>query len=74
MDLRSLRARALVVPGVLLGGVTSALAAPPQAFTDAISDATTDGVAMATALLGVAAAIVLVMVAVKFIKRIRGVS
>lgn len=57
----------------LLGGfVGSALAAVPAAFTDAIDDATTDGAAMASALLGVAAAVVIVMIALKFVKRIKG--
>jgi len=50
----------------------SAFAAVPAAYTDAIDDATTDGAAMAGSLLGVAAAIVVVMIALKFVKRIKG--
>lgn len=44
----------------------------PAAFTGAITDATADGAAMAVALLGVTAAVVLVMIGIKFIKRIKG--
>jgi len=50
----------------------SAFAAVPAAYTDAIDAATTDGAAMAVSLLGVAAAIVVVMIALKFVKRIKG--
>jgi hypothetical protein len=49
-----------------------ALAQVPAAFTSAISSATTDGAAMAAALIGLAAAVVVVMIGVKFVKRIRG--
>lgn len=52
--------------------VGSAQAAVPAAYTTAITDATTDGAAMAGSLLGVAAAIVVVMIALKFVKRIKG--
>lgn len=55
---------------VLLAG--QSFAAVPEAYTDAITDATTDGAAMAGSLLGVAAAIVVVMIALKFVKRIKG--
>lgn len=50
----------------------SSFAAVPAAFTTAVTDATTDGAAMAVALLGVAAAVVVVMIALKFVKRIKG--
>lgn len=56
---------ALALPGL-------AFAQVPAAFTTAVADATTDGAAMAGALIGVAAAIVVVMIGVKFVKRIRG--
>lgn len=49
-----------------------ALAQVPAAFTTAVTDATADGAAMAAALIGIAAAIVVVMIGVKFVKRIRG--
>ena len=49
-----------------------ALAAVPAGFTTAVGTATTDGAAMAGALLGIAAAIVVVMIGVKFVKRIKG--
>jgi len=49
-----------------------ALAQVPAAFTTAVTDATADGAAMAAALIGIAAAIVVVMIGVKFMKRIRG--
>lgn len=49
-----------------------ALAQVPAAFTTAITDATADGAAMAAALIGLAAAVVVVMIGVKFVKRIRG--
>lgn len=58
---------------VLLGAPLAALAQVPSAFTTAVTDATADGAAMATALVGVAAAVVVVMIAVKFVKRLRGV-
>lgn len=65
------RNRAVV--GASLGALAlPVMAAVPEAFTDAVADATTDGAAMATALLGVAAAVVIVMIALKFIKRLRG--
>lgn len=56
----------------LLGGVGSALAAPPEAFTTAVTTITADGASMAGALVGVAAAVVVVMIAVKFVKRLKG--
>lgn len=49
-----------------------ALAQVPAAFTTAVTDATADGAAMAAALIGIAAAIVVVMIGVKFVKRIKG--
>lgn len=49
----------------------AAMADVPAAYTTAITAATTDGAAMAGALLGVAAAIVVVMIGVKFVKRIK---
>jgi hypothetical protein len=67
-----LRNRLALVTGLGVGAVAPAFAAVPTAFTDAIGDATTDGAAMATALLGVAASVVIVMIALKFVKRIKG--
>lgn len=49
-----------------------ALAAPPAAFTTAVTDITADGATMAGALVGVAAAIVVIMIALKFVKRLKG--
>jgi len=60
----------LLALGSLVAG--SALAAVPAAFTTAITDVTADGASMAGALVGVAAAIVVVMIAVKFVKRLKG--
>lgn len=53
-----------------LAGV--AAADVPAAFTTAVTSATTDGAAMAAALIGIAAAVVVVMIGVKFVKRIKG--
>lgn len=65
--------RSLGLSALGLGGlVGSALADVPAAYTTAIADATADGAEMAGALLGVAAAIVVVMIALKFVKRIKG--
>jgi hypothetical protein len=50
----------------------ASFAAVPAAFTTAVTDATTDGAAMAGSLIGIAAAIVVVMIGVKFVKRIKG--
>ncbi len=58
--------------GALALSPSLALAQVPAAFTTAVADATTDGAAMAAALIGIAAAIVVVMIGVKFVKRIRG--
>jgi hypothetical protein len=64
--------RLAALGGAGLALVGQAQAAVPAAFTDAIDDATTDGAAMAGSLLGVAAAVVIVMIALKFVKRIKG--
>jgi len=66
--------RLVALGGGTLGAIGSALAAVPAAFTDAIDAATADGAAMAGALIGVAAAIVVVMLGVKFVKRIKGAA
>lgn len=69
MDIRTRCA----IGGAFLGGITlPAFAAVPAAFTTAVSDVTSDGAAMAGALLGVAAAVVVVMIALKFVKRLKG--
>lgn len=49
-----------------------AFAAVPAAFTTAVTDVTADGVGMAGALVGIAAAVVALMIAIKFVKRIKG--
>lgn len=67
-NIRSLGLGALGFSGL----VGSSFAAVPEAYTTAITSATTDGAAMAGSLLGVAAAIVVVMIALKFVKRIKG--
>lgn len=54
------------------GFAGSSFAAVPASFTTAVTDVTTDGAAMAGALVGVAAAIVIVMIAMKFVKRLKG--
>lgn len=59
---------------VLAGVSTFALADVPAAFTTAVTGATTDAAAMASALLGVAAAVVIVMIALKFVKRIKSAA
>jgi len=56
----------------LAGLAGSALADVPASFTTAVTDVTADGAAMAGSLVGVAAAVVIVMIAVKFVKRLRG--
>jgi hypothetical protein len=58
--------------GALALSPTLALAQVPAAFSSAVTSATTDGAAMAAALIGLAAAVVVVMIGVKFVKRIRG--
>lgn len=67
----SIRSRLALVTGLSLASA-SALAEVPAAFTTAVTDITTDGAAMAAALVGVAAAIVVVMIALKFVKRLKG--
>ena len=67
----SIRKRLALVTGLSLASA-SALADVPTAFTTAVTDITTDGAAMAGALVGVAAAIVVVMIALKFVKRLKG--
>lgn len=61
-----------------LGGLAVApglaLAEVPAAFTTAVTNATTDGTAMMTAVLGVAAAFVVLGIALKMVKRLRGAS
>lgn len=69
----TLRPRRLVVLAGLLLPVL-AQAAVPAAFTTAVTDATADASAMAGALLGIAAAVVVFMIALKFIKRIKGAA
>jgi len=66
----NLRSRIAALSLLPLSGF--ALADVPVAFTTAVTDATADGADMATALLGVAAAVVVVMIALKFVKRIKG--
>jgi len=68
--MRNIRSLGLLAGLSALAGST--FAAVPTAYTEAITDATTDGAAMAGSLLGVAAAIVVVMIALKFVKRIKG--
>lgn len=46
----------------------------PSAFTSAVSTATTAGVSMMTALIGVAAAIVVVKIAMGYVKALRGAA
>lgn len=53
-----------------LPGLT--FAAVPESFTTAVTAVTADGAAMAGALVGIAAAVVAVMIALKFVKRIKG--
>lgn len=60
--------------GALVGGVGSAVAAVPAAFTDAVGSATTDGTAMALALVGVAAAIVVVKIAMAYVKGLKSAA
>ena len=67
----SIRNRLALVTGLSLASA-SALADVPTAFTTAVTGITTDGAAMAGALVGVAAAIVVVMIALKFVKRLKG--
>jgi hypothetical protein len=63
--------RAGIGAGLLsIAGVASA--AVPEAFATAVNSATTDGAAMAASLIGIAAAVVVVMIGVKFVKRIKG--
>jgi len=65
----------------LAGLVSLAATAPafavytaPAAFTTAISDSTEAVGVLAAALIGVAAAAVVIMIAVKYVKRIKGVG
>lgn len=69
--LQSLKSR-LALGSALILSTGSVFAAPPAAFTTAVTDITADGAAMAGALVGVAAAVVVVMIAMKFVKRLRG--
>jgi hypothetical protein len=69
MDIRK---RWAVVALPLVGFSAASFAAVPVAFTTAVTDVTADGAAMAGALVGVAAAVVIVMIAVKFVRRLKG--
>jgi len=62
----------LASAGALLALPALSFAAVPASFTTAVTDITADGVSMAGALAGVAAAVVVVMIAVKFVKRLKG--
>lgn len=62
----------LALVAALSGAAGLAHAQVPPAFTAAVSSATTDGAAMAGSLVAVAAAIVIVMIAMKFVKRLKG--
>ena len=66
--------RLLVLGGGLLATVGSAFAAVPAAFTDAVTDMTADGVSMGGALVGVAAAVGIGLLAVSYVKKIRGAA
>lgn len=67
----SIRNRLALVMGLSLASA-SAFADVPAAFTTAVTDITTDGAAMAGSLVAVAGAIVVVMIALKFVKRLKG--
>lgn len=54
--------------------VVPAFAAVPEAFTEAVANATADGSAMALALVGVAAAIVVVKIAMAYVKGLKGAA
>lgn len=68
---RQRAARPLGLGAVGALGSSVALAEVPAAFTSAVTDITTNGTAMAGALVGVAAAVVVVMIALKFVKRLK---
>jgi len=71
--MRNIRSLGLAALG--FGGlVGSALADVPTAFTTAITDMTADGTAMGGALVGVAAAVAVVLLAVSYVKKIRGAA
>jgi len=74
MNRYSLRLARFAPVAVSAIGSTAAFADVPAAFTTAVTSATTDGAAMATALVGVAAAIVIVMIALKFVKRLKSAT
>jgi hypothetical protein len=65
---------ALAVPALGLSSITPAFAAftAPAAFTGAISDATEAVGILAGALIGVAAAAVVIMIVYKYVKRVKG--
>jgi len=74
LQMKNLKTRAAAAGALLFPLVASATVTLPTAFTAAITDATEQGVGMAELLLGVAAAVVVVMLGIKFIKRIRGAA
>jgi len=70
----NIRSKIGAVGAALLALPTVVLAEVPAAFTTAVTGATSDGVDMAEALMGMAAAFVVVYLGIKFIKKIKGVA
>lgn len=57
-----------------LGSIGSAFSAVPAAFTTAVTDMSADGASMGGALVGVAAVVGVALLAVAYVKKIRGAA
>lgn len=62
------------VGALIVGSAGGASAAVPEAFTTAVTNMTTDGSAMALALVGVAAAVQVVLLAVSYVRKIKSAA
>lgn len=69
-----LRSKIAAIGGSLALLPAIALAEVPAAFTTAVTGATADGVDMAEALMGMAAAFVVVYLGIKFVKKIKSAA
>jgi hypothetical protein len=71
---RKYGSRVALVGSGLLAASQAAFAEIPAAFTTAVTDMTEDGAGMGAALVGVAAAVGVALLAVSYVKKIRGAA
>lgn len=74
MNVRTLGRKALAVPAILVGFMSSAFAAVDASFTTAVTAVTGDVALYGAALVGVGAAGVGLGIALKYVKRIRSAA